>query len=252
MQNYRSLFQRATLDMIILMDLDYHDSFQCPHGGKSLTADGIMLGYKMGELCITRPYEAATSGVRVPGALLPSSRLFVRQADHRKKLMRLTTAKIGLSADDLDSLQSGVAGLPSSRPESALLPFLSQTVATADGDLLAAMSWRELGASLATTAPACQLLPRRLWPVIEVLLADKRLSLDAQRDVAAYSPLLHEFLRRHLAGTCEAAVLQLLESLLKVLAVLPCSAELVSCCVQSVSRKAALVLSQLPQSAPHD
>lgn len=218
MQNYHKVFQAATLDLVELMDIDWPAAFTCPSGARQMTADGIMIGHKLCQSHVVRPWEPAadSSETLTPGALL-RSRVFVAESDCRRSLQQLTNgATGGLSVEGLAILSETLESLPDGAPERSLLPFLSETEA-GDGDqLLAPPKWRSLLRCLGTTAPAIQLLPSVLWVVADELLNSKQLSQQSQESLLDLSPVLHGFLRPCLsAPECNADVLCFMRSLLQ-------------------------------------
>jgi hypothetical protein len=101
--------------------------------------------------------------------------------------------------------------------EATIAPFLAESVAGADGRLLATPQCRPLLRSLGTTAPAIQLMPCVLWQVALDLKVSKRLSFQAEASLQRYSPLLHDFLRPHLhSASMPATVINFVDMLRQV------------------------------------
>jgi hypothetical protein len=196
LHNYRRSFQHATFDFVDLTQINWRAVFFCPNAADHLTADGICIGHKLAQSFIVRPWEAASDAPLTPGTVLHSG-LMVPEPRSRKGLLQFTSASAGgLSADDLQQL---VTRLPAEGDrEATIAPFLAESVAGADGKLLAAPQCRPLLRSLGTTAPAIQLMPCALWQVDLELKNSKRLSFQAEASLWRYSPLLHGFLQPHL------------------------------------------------------
>jgi hypothetical protein len=90
------------------------------------------------------------------------TRLFVVQPTMRQKLLLFgTSTSGGLEPADLQQLRDSISTLPPAPQERTLLPLPQTTVASADGNLLAAERWRRTLHSLGSTAPADQLLPQQ-------------------------------------------------------------------------------------------
>jgi hypothetical protein len=221
----RHAFQQACFDLIDLMRVDWHAGFSCCCTPRWHTADAIAIGMNSKHCFIERPHEAAVSGDRAAGNML-RNRLFVVQPAMRQKLLLFgSSTSGGLEPADLQQLRDSISTLPPAAQERTLLPLLQTTVATANGNLLAAERWRRTLHSLGSTAPADQLLPLVLWDIIDRLLAveGNMLSAEQQHSVRHWSPLLHEGLRPSLGAALPTSIKVFLEALLKVCSMLTTS-----------------------------
>ncbi len=219
LDSMRHASQAACLNFLHLLRVDWYAGFRCscPGGSTEYTADGIVMGIQLKQLCLQHPYRPAADAPLTAGNTL-NSRCLLKSAD-RKPLVLLCSAT-GLPAASLVQLRINLA----KGRGACLLPFMQTTEAVrlSDGspspsdEQRALPSLRNILACLATTAPADNLLPKALWPPIEKLIAGQQLSA-AEAIGLQLSAVLHAFLQPPLhSGRLPAAITGFLTALLRV------------------------------------
>ena len=213
----RHQFEVTTFDFIDLMEIDWRGAFTCPNGAKQLTGDGIAIGFKASECFIQRPWEADPDGALVAGTLL-QHRIFVAQPAQHQALLKLADPKVGgLPREPLAALKRRIGRMAATAFERALLPLLERAESAGGNMMLAPRGQQQLICSLATTAPANQLLPRVLWGIIAALADGQQPTQPEERSLSQLSPILFRYLRPALsAAALDGDVRALLTAMLKV------------------------------------
>lgn len=169
-------FCLATLDFIVLQDVDYRYSFMCCHNGMLQQFDGITIAFKRERCFLVRPWAADLDAQLTHGSLF-KDRVFVQSPAVRTSLHRFSGLKlaereqVGLTSEEHAALLQELERQPAGSPERSLLPLLRSTRASpAGGRLLAAQRFAELVFNLSTPASAAHVLSREVWPVVDRLV----------------------------------------------------------------------------------
>lgn len=219
-QSQRHNFQRACLNFLHVLQIDWYGGFRCRcPGGPSteFTADGIVMGIPLKQLCLQHPFRPSQDAPLAAGVTLVSCCMLPAAA---RQLLSLLCSTAGLPPDRLQELRGSLAD----GDGSTLLPFIRETkhVRMADGsrspgdEQRALPEFRGVLQCLGTTAPADNLLPRVLWQHIEKLISGQLLTATESSELSL-SAKLGAFLRPLVCrGPCSPAVVAFLTALLKV------------------------------------
>ena len=219
-QSQRHNFQRACLNFLHVLQIDWYGGFRCRcPGGPSteFTADGIVMGIPLKQLCLQHPFRPSRDAPLAAGVTLVTCCMLPAAA---RQLLSLLCSTAGLPSNRLQELRDSLAD----GDGSTLLPFIRETksVRMADGsrspgdEQRALPEFRGILQCLGTTAPADNLLPKVLWQHMEKLISGQLLSATESSELSL-SAKLGEALRPLVCrGPCSPAVVAFLTSLLKV------------------------------------
>lgn len=203
-RNLRNEFQKAVLDFIMLMQIDYSRSLDCPcHGAEGIVVDGFNMSVNKEKLkqFETVPWQADSNNPPIMGSLYVdrqffqtyTRRLIFRLCDHR------SAKESGLTLDEYKELQEMLAIQEAGAFKHlfVLFPSVPHNVNDKDQDLLYAdRRIRDfLRAISAPVSPSCRLLPFRTIEIICRLRQQRTLCFEDQHMLARHAPVLLQFIQ---------------------------------------------------------